>query len=170
MRPENLKRFVDGLLNVVVETPKGSEIKFDYDPSSRMYCLSKTLPVGMAFPFNFGFVPRTKAEDGDPVDVLLLADQPLFPGCVVPSRILGAIEARQTAKNGRKERNDRVVAVAAASTLYADLGSVKDLNKNMVKEIEQFFKDYNREEGKTFKPLKWVGARAAKVLIERSRI
>jgi inorganic pyrophosphatase len=88
-----------------------------------MYSLSKILPLGMAFPYDFGFVPGTKAEDGDPLDVLVLTDKPLFPGCLVESRVIGVIELAQEAA-GKKERNDRLIAVAQASLLYAE---AKDL-------------------------------------------
>ena len=70
-------------ISVIIETPKGSRNKLKYDPAKRMYKLSKVMPEGMVFPYDFGFVPSTKAEDGDPLDVLVLTDDPLFPGCFV---------------------------------------------------------------------------------------
>jgi inorganic pyrophosphatase len=95
---------------VVVDTPKGSRNKYKLDERDGQWRLSKVLPQGMSFPYDFGFVPSTRGEDGDPVDVLILADEPSFPGCVVAARLIGVLEAEQT--EGRKTvRNDRLVAV-----------------------------------------------------------
>src|ERR1051325_6673502 len=80
---------------VVIETPKGSRNKLAYEPSRRMYKLSKVLAEGMSFPYDFGFVPHTQAEDGDPLDVLVLTDAALFPGCLLDCRMIGVIELKQ---------------------------------------------------------------------------
>ncbi len=93
-------------LNVIIETPKGSRNKFKYDEEFGLFRLSGLLPVGAVFPFDFGFVPSTAGEDGDPLDVLLLMDEPAFAGCLVTSRLIGVIEAEQT-EEGKAERNDR---------------------------------------------------------------
>src|SRR6266704_3252520 len=85
-----------GHLNVVVDTPKGSAIKFKYDSSNRIYKVSHILPPGTVFPFDFGSIPSTLAEDGDPLDVLILMEQPSFAGCLVPVRLVGVLEAEQT--------------------------------------------------------------------------
>ena len=82
----------DGLLQVIVETPKGSRNKFSFDVEQEIFSLKKVLPAGMAFPYDFGFLPKTLADDGDPIDVLLLMDEPAFPGVLVPSRFIGVIE------------------------------------------------------------------------------
>src|SRR6185295_2715875 len=105
--PETLDAFdeVTGDLNVVVETPKGSRNKFKFDEEHGLYKLSGVLPAGMAFPYDFGFIPSTRGEDGDPVDVLLLMDEPAFAGCLVASRLIGVIEVEQTEK-GETMRND----------------------------------------------------------------
>jgi inorganic pyrophosphatase len=99
-----------GLLNVVVDTPKGHRNKYKYDETQGLWRLSKVLPLGASFPFDFGFVPSTRGEDGDPVDVLVLLDEPSFPGCIVPARLIGILEAEQT-QEGKTIRNDRLVAV-----------------------------------------------------------
>ena len=113
-------------LRVVIETPKGSRNKFKYDEDLGCYRLNKVLPEGLGFPYDFGFVPRTKAADGDPLDVLLLMDEPAYPGIVVESRIVGVIEAEQTEK-GKTIRNDRVLAVSVISHVHADIHEPKDL-------------------------------------------
>jgi inorganic pyrophosphatase len=114
-------------LSVTVETPKGSRNKLKYDTATGMYKLSKVLPEGMVFPYDFGFVPGTKAPDGDPLDVLVLTDEPLFPGCLVDCTLIGAIEAEQN-EDGDVARNDRLIAVAQASLLYSDVKHLADLN------------------------------------------
>ena len=78
----------DGTLQVIIETPKGSRNKFSFDPDQEVFSLKKVLPAGMVFPYDFGFLPRTLADDGDPIDVLLLMDEPAYPGCLVPSRLI----------------------------------------------------------------------------------
>jgi inorganic pyrophosphatase len=79
-----------GSIEVVIETPKGSRNKFKYDPISHRFKLSKVLPEGMVFPHDFGFVPNTKGPDGDPIDVLVLVDEPTFPGCSLECRLIGS--------------------------------------------------------------------------------
>src|SRR3979490_2074974 len=100
----------DGTIQVVIETPKGCRNKYAFDPEQKVFELKKVLPVGMAFPYDFGFIPSTKAEDGDPVDVLVLMDEPAFPGVLLKCRVVGIIEGEQ-GKKKNKERNDRIVAV-----------------------------------------------------------
>ena len=154
-------------LRVVIETPKGSRNKFKYDPELGSYRLNSVLPEGMVFPYDFGFVPCTQAEDGDPVDVLLLMDIPAFPGIVVESRIVGVIEAEQS-EDGKKTRNDRVVAVAKDSRVHSDIKKPSDLNGNMMTEVERFFTNYNKERGKKFKVLGVRDADIARKLIKKS--
>jgi inorganic pyrophosphatase len=167
--PTVLKPFdqKEEFLRVVIETPKGSRNKFKYDPDLGAYRLNMVLPEGMVFPYDFGFVPCTKAQDGDPVDVLLLMDVPAYPGIVVESRIVGIIEAEQS-ENGDKMRNDRVVAVAKDSRVHSDIKKPGDLNEHMLDEIQRFFTNYNKERGKGFKVLGVKGANAALKLIRKS--
>ena len=121
----------------------------------------------MVFPHAFGFVPRTRAADGDPEDILILMDEPTFVGCVVKTRLIGVMEAEQT-EDGKTERNDRLIAVAAQSRDYSEVKSLDDLNANMLKEIEQFFITYNKEKGKKFKVLRMRGSGQALKLVKKS--
>src|SRR5216110_2920921 len=102
------------LVQVVIETPRGSRNKYAFDPDQRVFRMKKVLPEGMVFPHDFGFIPSTKAQDGDPLDVLLFMDQSAFPGCVVEARLVGVIEGEQS-EDGEKKRNDRLLAVANTS-------------------------------------------------------
>ena len=128
---------------VIIETPKGSRNKLKFDPATRQFKLSKVMPEGMMFPYDFGYIPATKAEDGDPLDVLVLTDAPLFPGCEVDCRLIGVIKAEQE-QEGETKRNDRVIAVAEQSLLYSETYSLTNLNATVVKQIEDFFVNYQR--------------------------
>jgi inorganic pyrophosphatase len=167
--PEALEAFDEstGDLNVVIETPKGSRNKFKFDEEHALYKLSGVLPAGMAFPYDFGFIPGTKAEDGDPVDVLLLMDEPAFPGCVVASRLIGVIEIEQT-EEGETFRNDRLLAVAVESVLHRDVVSITQLSANLLDEIEAFFDAYTRLRGKRIKPISRSGPETATALVEEA--
>ena len=138
-------------LNVIIETPKGSRNKFKYDEELGLFRLSGVLPAGAVFPFDFGFVPSTIGEDGDPLDVLVLMDEPAFAGCLVASRLIGVIEAEQTEED-ETSRNDRLIAVAANSHLHRDVHALHDLSDGLLTEIEHFFVSYNAVRGKQFKP------------------
>lgn len=130
-------------LQAVIETPKGSRNKIKFDAASQSFKLSKILPEGMVFPYDFGYVPATKASDGDPLDILVLTDEPLFPGCLVDCRLIGVLEAEQE-QEGEKKRNDRLIAATSASLLYSELRTLDDLNPVVLKQIEDFFVNYQR--------------------------
>jgi inorganic pyrophosphatase len=119
--PTRLKAFDEAdaeLVTVIIETPKGSRNKYAFDPEERIFALKKVLPAGMAFPYDFGFVPSTKGGDGDPLDVLVLMDEPAFAGCKLSCRVVGVIEGEQGDKK-QTERNDRVVAVEDGNHSYS---------------------------------------------------
>jgi inorganic pyrophosphatase len=155
-----------GTVNVIIETPKGSRNKFDYDKELGLFKLGGVLPAGAVFPFDFGFVPSTLGEDGDPLDVLVVMDEPAFAGCLVPSRLIGVIEAEQTERDGMTTRNDRLIAVAENSRAHHDVRSLDQLNESLVAEIEYFFVSYNTIKGKQFKPLGRFGPEEAAKLVE----
>jgi inorganic pyrophosphatase len=123
------------------------------------------LPSGAVFPFDFGFVPSTIGGDGDPLDVLVLMDEPAFTGCLLTARVIGVIEASQTEREGETTRNDRLIAVAAKSHTHAHVRSLADLNDNLVDEIEHFFISYNTIKGKLFQPLGRFGTQEALEII-----
>ena len=161
-------RTKDGLLQVIVETPKGSRNKFSFDVEQEIFSLKKVLPAGMAFPYDFGFLPKTLADDGDPIDVLLLMDEPAFPGVLVPSRLIGVIEGEQV--DGKKRiRNDRLVAVADANHMYAMVRKLSDLPKQFLRELEDFFVNYHRLQGKEYKLLGCKGIAEAETLINKAK-
>ena len=157
----------ENIVNVVIETPRGSRNKYAFDPKQRVFTLKKVLPEGMVFPYDFGFIPSTHGEDGDPIDVLLLMDQPAFPGCVVQARLVGVIEGEQT-KDGNTERNDRVIAVAESNHTHSDVKSIKDLNESLLTEVEKFFVNYHSNDRSEFRVLGCKGPQAARNCVTRS--
>jgi inorganic pyrophosphatase len=136
----------------VIETPRGKRNKFDYDPAVDLFVLGGLLPEGMAFPFDFGFIPETTGGDGDPLDVIVLMDAPAHVGCLLDVRVIGVISAEQT-EHGKKEMNDRLLAVAIHSYEHEHLKSINDLNKTRLAQLEEFFVSYNKQRGKKFKIL-----------------
>jgi inorganic pyrophosphatase len=153
------------LLRVVIETPKGSRNKFAYDPDEHIFELKKVLPMGMAFPYDFGFVPSTEADDGDPIDVLVLMDEPAFPGCLLKCRPIGVIEGEQGDKKD-KVRNDRIVAVQQDAHSWAEIKTIDDLGKQFCQELEQFFVNYHKLSGKQYRILGLKGPDHARKLVK----
>jgi inorganic pyrophosphatase len=154
-----------GRVNVIVEAPLGSRVKYKMDASSGLLMMDKVLPPGLEFPFNFGSVPSTCAADGDPIDMVVLMDEPLFPGCLVTVRLLGVIEAEQT-QEGRTVRNDRLIGVAERSGSSEEASGT--LSERTIEQIENFFVTYNRAQGRTFRPLGRHGSERAEELMRQA--
>jgi len=134
----------------IVETPKGCRNKFDYEPDANLFKLGGLLPEGMMFPFDFGFIPSTLGEDGDPLDIMVLMDAPAHVGCLIEVRIIGVIEAKQT-EDGKTKRNDRLLGVAVHSYDHEHLESIHDVSNTLLSQVEEFFISYNKQRGKQFK-------------------
>jgi len=156
------------MLRVVIETPKGSRNKFAFDPHEHVFELKKVLPAGMAFPYDFGFVPSTLADDGDPIDVLVLMDEPAFPGCALTCRPIGVIEGEQEGKKG-KTRNDRIIAIEKDAHSWADITTIDDLGKKFCRELEEFFVNYHKLTGKQYRILGLRGPAHARKLVKSGR-
>lgn len=156
-------------INAIIETPKGCAAKYDYDPGTQMFRLKKVLPQGMVFPFHFGFIPSTKAADGDPLDVLVLLDEPAWPGCIISCILIGVMEATET-ENGKSNRNDRLIAAAVASDKYNTITDLSYMDEYLQQEIENFFNNYNNLEQKEFKVTGKKGSDVAKELIKKQLI
>lgn len=155
-------------VDVVIETPKGSAQKYDYVPNTPFFKLSKILPSGMVFPYDFGFIPKTKGDDGDPLDVIVISEFNSFPGVIIKCRIIGGIKAEQSEEKGSKKmiRNDRFLAIPKCSNIFQDVDKMDDLPKQITDDLEEFFVDYNKLEGKKFKALEKIGPKEAQRLIE----
>lgn len=153
-----------GLVNVVIDTPRGSANKYKYDERLHTFRISRILPAGMHFPFDFGSVPGTCAEDGDPLDVLVLLDAPAFPGCLVTVRLIGGIQASQR-EGGRMIRNDRLVAAPETPVNPARVRSIRSLPASQRQEIEHFFFSYNHAQGRELKITSQFGTSTAQKLL-----
>ena len=166
LRPFDKKN--DELVRIVIETPKGSRNKYAFDPEEGLLELKRVLPAGMYFPYDFGFVPSTLADDGDPIDVIVIMDEPAFPGCVLKARLLGVIEGEQT--DGKKtQRNDRLVAIEQQNHTFAHVQRMEDLGEKFVEELEEFFVNYHKQQGKKFKVLGVKDKDSALELIQQAQ-
>jgi inorganic pyrophosphatase len=162
-----------GRLRAVIEAPRGSANKLKFDPAAGVFALHKVLPLGVVFPFDFGFVPGTLGDDGDPLDVLVLMDEPAAPGVVVPCRVLGVIQAVQRKAHDTRSRgptrNDRLIAVTTETHRYARCRSLRDVGAGVLQEIERFFVFYNAQKGVHFTPTGRAGAAEARRRIGQGR-
>jgi len=126
---------------VVVEAPKGCTVKIAYEPDLRTFCVSRGFPMGIAYPYDWGFIPGTVAEDGDPVDALVLHATSTYPGVVLPCRVLGMVEVREDSKEGKRQSNNRVIALPTWNDRLGDLEKAADLPTRIRDELEGFFLD-----------------------------
>jgi inorganic pyrophosphatase len=155
--------------HAIIETPKGSHHKFDFEPKLGCFELKRTLPEGMTFPLDFGFIPSTLGDDGDPLDVLVVLDFPSSLGALVKVRLIGVIEAKQKEKGEDWFRNDRLIAVSGHSRTLADVESLDDLRPKQLEQIIDFFEQYNRLDGKKFHHLRNAGPKTAAKLIRKGK-
>ena len=156
----------EGAVNVIIETPYKSRNKLKYDEKTNLFRLSKVIPSGLEFPCDMGFIPNTGGADGDPLDALVLMDEITYPGCLVECRLLGAITAVQKEEK-EKVRNDRYVLVPVEMEEYGHLKDIKDLNSSKLRSIVEFFKEYNKREGKKFRLDALIGSAEAKKLLKK---
>ena len=157
-----------GTLRAVIEAPKGARVKTKWDPKLGAMVLGRPLPVGLAYPFDWGFIPGTRAEDGDPLDALVLCeDASSWPGVVVPVRALGVLRIDQKGPKGR-QRNDRLVTIPAGLSRWGRIRSVADLSKEMRDEVEKFFLDATFFTDKDARSDGFAGPAAAQRIVEQS--
>jgi len=155
-----------GDLRFVIETPKGCRNKYRYEPDQNNFGLTTVLPEGMTFPFDFGFVPSTIAEDGDPVDILVLMDAPVSPGIVISGRVIGALIASQKEDGEDWKRNDRLLAVATHPRTHDNVRKISNLRENTLNDSKEFFVDYNKLRGRKCEVEDECGPTKAMRLIE----
>lgn len=152
----------EGSVTVVVETPRGCASKFKYVERLNAVMLSRPLPAGVVYPHDWGFIPSTRAADGDPLDVMILWEGTSYPGIVVPCRLIGVLNVEQTnLGTGARERNDRLAALPVTAPRLDAIGSIFDLAERTRAELERFFLNAVAFEGKDVKLLGWAGPDAA---------
>ena len=168
---QNLARFDNewqrkkNCCNVIIETPKGRRNKFDYDQERCLFKLGGLLPEGLSFPFDFGFIPGTRGDDGDPLDVMVLMEEPAHVGCLLQVRVIGVLEARQI-DNKKSIRNDRLIGVSVHSYTHENLTNIGEVSPSVLDQIEEFFISYNKSRGKRFRPKGRHGPKRAADLID----
>lgn len=159
-------RTEDGDINVFIETPMGSQHKYELDPSG-LFKISLSLPDGMRFPFGFGFVPGTEVGDGDPLDILLLTDGPVPAGFLIDARLIGVLEMKNE-EDGEMVRNDRVVAVARLSRIFSDYDELDQMRSGFAWDMERFFETYNAMIGRRFEVVGRGDAAKARRMLEEA--
>jgi inorganic pyrophosphatase len=157
-----------GDVHVVVETPRGSAAKLEFDPDLQAFTLSKSLILGLSYPYDWGFVPSTKGEDGDPIDALVLHDAATSPGLVLKYKIIGVLEVLQKQTGKQTIRNDRLIAVPRDSHREKSEKDARDLPKQIREEIEKFFVATDELEDKKLKFLGWKGPKAGERLVDQA--
>ncbi len=161
-------RDAHGAVRVVIESPRGATVKLKYDSALRAMGLSRPLPLGLAYPYDWGFIPGTRAQDGDPLDALIYWDVPSFPGVVVPCRAIAVIRLEQDSRTNGRVRNDRIVSVPVKHSRGDDIRSPDDLPARVKDEIAQFFLSAIFFEPKNPRLLGWGGPDEADRLIDDS--
>ena len=161
----------DEVVHVVVEAPRGSTLKLKYEPRWNVMSVSRPLPVGVTFPFDWGFVPSTLAPDGDPLDALVVWDVPSYPGVVIPCRVIGVLQVEQ---NRNKEdasvrvRNDRVLCIPVEARREHGVASIDAWPARVRQELEVFTLAAASLEGKDVRIAGWGDAAAALELVKSS--
>jgi inorganic pyrophosphatase len=150
-----------GRLNVVIDTPKGNRNKYKWDEALGLFRLTKVLPPGFAFPWNYGYLPKTRSEDGDPLDAIVLMEEPVFCGCVIPGRVRAILRMRSDGK-----RNDRIIVSPAGE--HDDRIYESRIPDRIFREIGEFFAGYHRLRGEVTKTTGRGGARAAMTEIRKA--
>jgi len=161
----------DGSLNVIVESPRGATVKFKYDFTLDRIVLSRPLPSGIIYPHDWGFVPSTRAPDGDPVDAMIVWDGVSYPGVLVPCRPIGLLNVEQTnLKSGARERNDRLAVLPVTAPRFDAIATIFDLSERNRAELEQFFLAATFFEKKNVRLLGWDGPERARAFVKESLI
>lgn len=150
-------------ITVVVETPASSRNKYELDKSCGLFKLDRVLHSSVHYPGDYGFIPRTLFEDGDPLDVLVLTKEPTFTGCLVPARPIGVLRMED-----RGEPDDKILAVPVHDPSYEEYFDIADIPQHILREVEYFFATYKTLEGKTVVTRAWEKSEFAVREIARS--
>lgn len=148
------------IVTVIIETPRNTQGKYVFDPVNQCYKLKKILPIGMSFPYDFGMIEDTLAEDGDPADAMVITECITYPGVRLSCRIIGSLQAKQSEK-GKSVRNDRYFMVPTDSVLFGHIREIKDFSKQHNQQLQDFFINYMKAENKKLTTLRYVNASSA---------
>jgi inorganic pyrophosphatase len=159
------------VFHVVVEAPRGSALKLKYEPRWEAMSVSRPLPLGLTYPFDWGFIPSTRAADGDPLDAMLFWDVASYPGVIVPSRAIGVLQVEQNRTNhdsSERVRNDRILSVPVQTRREDTIADVGALSSRVRQELEAFAIAATALEGKDVRIVGWGDAGAALELVRNS--
>jgi inorganic pyrophosphatase len=151
-----------GLINVLIEIPAGSKNKYEFDKDLQAFALDRVLYSSVQYPYDYGFVPNTLADDGDPLDGMVLMDQPTFPGCVIAARPIGMLEMIDGG-----DRDEKILCVPDKDPRYAQVKSLEDIAEHRLAEIQEFFKTYKNLEKKVTEILGWKNVDQVMPLVEK---
>lgn len=155
-------------LHMVVEIPRGSTVKLKYDEQSGLFLWSRALPLGVSFPHDFGFLPRTLSGDGDALDALVFTEVASYPGVVVPSRAIGALRVEQMRPGQPVKRNDRLLVIPVNEHRRAAVRDVSDVPQRVLDELQAFFTASLAMTGKNVQFRGWADSEEANQLIDES--
>lgn len=150
-----------GLINVLIEIIAGSKNKYEFDKDMQAFALDRVLYSSVQYPYDYGFVPNTLADDGDPLDGMVIMDQPTFPGCVIAARPIGMLEMIDGG-----DRDEKILCVPDKDPRYANVKSLKDIQQHRLDEIAEFFQSYKNLEKKEVKILGWQDVDKVMPLVE----
>jgi len=153
-------------ITVIIETPRHTAGKYVFDPDNHCYRLKKNLPLGMYFPYDFGFIERTHAGDGDPADAMVFTESITYPGIRLTCRVIGALQVIQN-KKGVSVRNDRYFAVAEDSVMFEHIKDIKDFSPRHNQQLRDFFINYTKAENKRLSGLTFTNAGKAKKNLQK---
>lgn len=151
-----------GLINVLVEICGGSRNKYEFDKEMNAFILDRVLYSSVNYPFDYGFIPNTLADDGDPLDGLVIMDEPTFPGCVIASRPIGMLEMIDSG-----DRDEKILCVPADDPRYSGVNSLKDVAPHRLDEIAEFFRTYKNLQKKATEILGWQDVDKVQPLVDQ---
>jgi inorganic pyrophosphatase len=150
------------VIYAVIEVPKGSRNKYEYSKAAGVIKLDRVLYSPLHYPGDYGFIPQSYYGDGDPLDVLVMMNEPTFPGCVIVARPIGMLKMVD-----KGEHDDKILAVPATDPQFDEIHDISDLPRHFPKEVEHFFLVYKQLQGTSVETQGWVGAEEAKKAIQK---
>ena len=150
-----------GIINVLIEIPAGSKNKYEFDKDLNAFALDRVLYASVQYPYDYGFIPNTLADDGDPLDGMVIMDQPTFPGCVIAARPIGMLKMIDGG-----DRDEKILCVPDKDPRYTNVTSLDDIASHRLDEIAEFFRTYKNLEKKVTEITGWENVEAVKPLIE----
>lgn len=155
---------VPKVVYAVIEVPRGSRNKYEYDKEKEVFLLNRVLPSPFHYPADYGIIPQTMGDDGNPLDILVITDQPTFPGCVIECRPIGVMKIKDEG-----EKDDKIISIPINDPRFRNINNIQDIYPAYLKEIAHFFMEYKKLEGKTTEILRWKNAQKAFESIEHSK-